>query len=316
MEAALNTSLRYHIAYEDYGIQVEHMDDGFACVTLAWGEDVTEVTIPENIEKINHNVFEGWNKLKSVTLPTTVHRIESAAFQDCTALENINLENVMFIYEAAFKNCSSLKEVALSDNLDTIGEGAFENCSDLNLFLPDHIRTIGFGSFKGLGNFAVSFRADTDTMNAAMQTALNYDIWYDTYHLWVQNMDSGKYAGFAVLVNSFVRTSEGKAKPTSITIPEGIEYIALEACANNDQQYSNVKTVKLPSTLGRLDDGAFRDCTGLESINLDQVHSIGDSAFANCVSLTEVPLAGGVASIGPNTFSGCTGLTLRVAAGS
>ena len=301
---------------------------GINASSFAGNKKMQTLNIQADLWYIGYNAFENCTALKSITVPASVSTIFPSAFAGCTALQEADLSGctrLESIGENAFANCTSLKDVLFPDGLNTIGESAFENCSSLETFLPDNISSIGFSAFKGTKDFAVSFNAGTPTMAAAMQTALNYDIFYDTYHLWVQNQDSGKYEGYAVLVNSFVRTSEGIAKPTKIVIPEGIEVIAVEACAGNDQQYSNVKTIQLPSTVGILDQGAFRDCTGLESINLDHVTVIGDSAFANCSSLKELTLQGstgtitmhgGFEGIGPNAFSGCTGLTLRVPAGS
>jgi len=60
----------------------------------------------------------------------------------------------------------------------------------------------------------------------------------------------------------------------------------------------------------RIEEGAFRGCSGLTSITIpNSVTSIGDEAFRECSSLTSVTIPNSVTSIGDEAFSGCSGLT-------
>ena len=57
---------------------------------------------------------------------------------------------------------------------------------------------------------------------------------------------------------------------------------------------SNVTSLVLPDTLRRIDANAFKNCVYLESIYIPaQVSSIGDAAFENTASLTEIIIAEG-----------------------
>ena len=57
-------------------------------------------------------------------------------------------------------------------------------------------------------------------------------------------------------------------------------------------------------------DDAFRDCTSLQSIQIDAgtVRTIGDSAFRDCTSLRSVHLPDDLQSIGVEAFDGCSSL--------
>ncbi len=59
-----------------------------------------------------------------------------------------------------------------------------------------------------------------------------------------------------------------------------------------------------------IDQGAFRDCTGLTSVIIsNSVTSIGASAFSGCTGLTSVTIPNSVTSIGVYAFCDCSSLT-------
>ena len=66
-------------------------------------------------------------------------------------------------------------------------------------------------------------------------------------------------------------------------------------------------TLKDPTTIG---NGAFYNCTSLTNINIpNSVTTIGNYAFYGCSGLTNVTIGNGVTSIGERAFQDCTGLT-------
>ncbi len=57
-------------------------------------------------------------------------------------------------------------------------------------------------------------------------------------------------------------------------------------------------------------DGAFKNCTSLENINLPgNLVNIGMKAFAYCTSLTSLQIPDGTQTIDQGAFASCTGLT-------
>ena len=73
---------------------------------------------------------------------------------------------------------------------------------------------------------------------------------------------------------------------------------------------SYIKYVSLPDGITSIGDWAFRDCSGLTSIEIpNRVTSIGSDAFDGCSGLTSVTIGNRVTSIGNTAFSYCTGLT-------
>ena len=73
---------------------------------------------------------------------------------------------------------------------------------------------------------------------------------------------------------------------------------------------SYIKYVSLPDGITSIGEWAFRDCSGLTSIEIpNRVTSIGSDAFDGCSGLTSVTIGNRVTSIGNTAFSYCTGLT-------
>ena len=66
----------------------------------------------------------------------------------------------------------------------------------------------------------------------------------------------------------------------------------------------------VPSGVTSIGDYAFKDCSGLTSIEIpSSVTSIGNSAFSWCAGLTSIEIPSSVTSIEDGAFSGCSGLT-------
>ena len=66
----------------------------------------------------------------------------------------------------------------------------------------------------------------------------------------------------------------------------------------------------IPDSVTSIGDSAFADCSSLTSVTIpDSVTSIGYSAFENCSKLTSIVIPDSVTSIGEDAFSYCSRLT-------
>lgn len=149
-------------------------------------ENLTQVTIGENVKEIGENAFGYCNCLKEFTvdssnplytddegilfdkgktrlirypsalssslyrLPETVREIAPYAFSDCKSIEQVIFNDALTVIgDYAFSSCSSLSEAELPYGTLKIGDGAFSYCSSLlNVYLTDTVNTIGSYAFN------------------------------------------------------------------------------------------------------------------------------------------------------------------------
>ena len=98
---------------------------------------------------------------------------------------------------------------------------------------------------------------------------------------------------------------------TEIIIPEGYKTISMKMSVVGDYlgaTKDKLEKITLPSTLETMDFN-FKNCTNLKEIKIPRgVKKLQDSMFEGCLSLKYVYLENGLESIGMNAFSGCVSL--------
>ena len=73
---------------------------------------------------------------------------------------------------------------------------------------------------------------------------------------------------------------------------------------------SSIICIVIDNVVTSIGNGAFSNCVSLTNMTIpDSVTSIGNNAFHNCTSLTSVTIGNNVTSIGSYAFFGCYGLT-------
>ena len=106
----------------------------------------------KGVERIGHNAFGDFKKLKSVKFPKTLKQIDAYAFCD-TQIRNLQLpDNVRVIGDDAFEAdmiSGNMKTIKLSAKLKTIGKWAFSGQKFTELTIPSNVEKIGSHAFSG-----------------------------------------------------------------------------------------------------------------------------------------------------------------------
>lgn len=271
-----------------------------------------ELTLPGSLKHVGEKVFGGSNieivhveegitelapvmfadcPLTQVDLPNTLTTIQDAAFYNCTKLKEITLPNsVTKLGEGVFQGCSSLSQVRLSENLKTLPASTFDGCKALTEFDFAGITEIGSEAFQNTG---IQILDLPTTVKMLGESAFAHSALQEIWSLGgVETLPTDVFA---------------YAQIQSFDIPQGL-YIAPGAF-----EYSALQKVATGIDVTEINDGAFRNCRKLTSVELNEdVTRIGDNAFRACTALTSIDFPESLVSIGDYAFytSGLTSLVV------
>lgn len=106
--------------------------DGTRLIKYAGGSEATAYTVPDGTVIIEGNAFESAKHLTEVTLPDSVEEIQHQAFLYCEGLKTLSLGNgLKIIGGAAFGYCKSLTEVTIPDSVEQVNYFTFSFCEKL-----------------------------------------------------------------------------------------------------------------------------------------------------------------------------------------
>lgn len=255
-----------------------------------------------NVTCIGELAFYNCINLTSVTIPNSVTRIDMAAFQGCSGLTSVTIpHSVTYIGWGAFSGCS-LTSVTIPIGVTYIGP-AFDYCQALASIEVES------------GNQHYDSR---NGCNAIIETASNTLIAGCKNTMIPSDITSISYCAFSgcrgltsVDIPKGVTTIKQQAFAhcdglTSVTIPGGVKSIedyAFQGC-------SGLTSVNIENGVKSVGTAVFKDCISLTSVTIpSSLTCLGDNMFENCISLTSMSIPNTVTDVGWSTFSGCSGLT-------
>lgn len=110
---------------------------------------ITELILPDTIEKLRRSHFSHFPYLKTIKLGNGITEIPSRCFYDCKNLKNITFGNKLKkIGEAAFQDCTRLCHLDLPNSLEEINPFAFLNSGVVKVRIPENVRIIRTQAFN------------------------------------------------------------------------------------------------------------------------------------------------------------------------
>lgn len=105
--------------------------------------------IPEGVEEISDNAFDGCKNIESFILPKTVKSIGSSAFSNCN-MSSISLpEDLSYVGSMVFSDCEQLESLVIPENVEDIPMMFAAFCDKLSyLYLPANVKKIGLSAFS------------------------------------------------------------------------------------------------------------------------------------------------------------------------
>lgn len=252
---------------------------------------LTEVSIPSSVKKIGQKVFSSCQRLKEIHFPDNITEIPNGVVAKCKMIQRIELpESVISIGNEAFSG-TSISRIALPPQLRVVGSSAFAWCSSLrSVALSSTLTEVGDGAFANCEELKeIVFPQSVVHIGP-------YAFWECT-SLKAVSLPSG----IAVLDEGVF----GKCRSLS-DVEVASETISFEKWAFWD--CNQLKSIRY-KRVKKIGEGAFKNCTKLESITLTKgLTSIGKEAFSGCGRIEEIHLCSGVRTIGAHAFENCKSL--------
>lgn len=110
-----------------------------------FSENLTELILPETLEKIEPDGIRGCSGLTQIKLPSSLKTLEANAFMACSKLKSIEIpEGVTEIPFGAFWSCYELAKVKLPSTITLIDSYAFAACYPLTeINFPEGLLKMG-----------------------------------------------------------------------------------------------------------------------------------------------------------------------------
>ena len=109
------------------------------------------VSVPNTVEVIAQEAFEGNDNIELVVLPNSVKRIEAYSFWGCDNLDTVVLgKGLTEVSDYAFAGCKGLEQMTIPSNVTSIGIQAFGDCVNLkDISIPTETSSIHESAFDG-----------------------------------------------------------------------------------------------------------------------------------------------------------------------
>lgn len=283
----------------------------YQCLSL------TSITIPDSVTIVDLFAFAYCRNVKTIKLSNNLETISSNCFSECNNIESIIIpDSVKTIKSKAFLNCYKLSEIYFSKNITSFSTRAFDYYDDNAT--GSRLKNIYFnGDLKDWINFVNNNTSNLQTSFITKTIAKTLENIYflkgNEYEL-VSMISITKDACLAIPEECFARFPNLK----TVIISDGISEIGMNAfseCKNlvsvEVHRYDTVSG----SGLKIIGDGAFYKCDLLETFKItslvDDLETIGYSAFSDCSALTTVSLPNSITTINGYAFNNCPNLKIN-----
>ena len=205
--------------------------------------------IPEKVEKIRSNAFEGCEYLTDINMPSSVEEIGARAFSGCKSLEYINIpSSLKNIGSLAFYNCIGLKYLEIPSSVGKIEYAAFSQCENLDIVIDNYKENVDSD------NSFVGCRSVVYSKDPTLKESKVYDL-------------SETPLKFKISSNSSVKVIADNSY-------KGLSIIEIPAKIRIDNKVYEVT---------KIETNAFLGCDNLSRVYIpSSVISIGTSAFSGC----------------------------------
>lgn len=271
----------------------------------------TEVVIPDAlggkpVKEIGANTFAFSPDVTSITIPASVTKIEDPSFSSLTKLSSIKVaegnvgfvavDNVLFHKKMKTVYCYPQGKTGdtyvLPDTITTIGAKAFYQSRLKEITFPEKVTKVLAGAFQGSKQLTTVHYSEKLSQIYESAFADCVSLKQVVFPESLTSIAAGSFAGCVSL--------------TEIVVPARVSVLdagAFDGCK------ALTKADILTSSVQRISSNTFRGCEKLTAVTYAaEILGVGDEAFKGCASLQELRLTDAVATIGRSAFEGCVAL--------
>ncbi len=218
---------------------------------------LTSLVIPNSVTYIEHHAFQQ-SGLTSIIIPSSVTTIKNCVFADCKKLSSVTIPNsVTSIWDQAFFYCTSLTTLSIPNSVSSIYSKAFYGCSALKtITIGSNVSLIQGNVFEGCKELTDVYCYAENVPNTNADAFKDSYIEYATLHVPATSINDYKTAGPWKNFKEIVAIGDGQidqcAKPTiayengEITFgceTEGVEYVSEIKAADAKKYYEGKITL-------------------------------------------------------------------------
>lgn len=301
---------------------------------------ITDITIPDSVTKIDKWAFMECESLTSVEMSNSVTNIGDFAFGLCPILETITLSKGLVSFGTdVFHRCYNIKELVIPEGVKEIGYRAIYWCTSLTeITIPSTVVYMGEESFHNCESLTkVNYLGTIDSWIQIEHEGYDSNPLDNGATLYI-NGEIVAEANITTATKISSYAFSGCSELTSLTIGKSVQSIEENAFANCDnlksiyvdslETWANInfanadanplskgvdlyvdgKLVEgelvIPKTIEEVKAYAFYSYDKVDSIIIeDGVKVIGNSAFFEIRSLTNVTIPTSIESISGSAFS-------------
>jgi len=295
-----------------------------------------KVSFPESLVNIYGNTFDSCSKLDNVKIPNNLTYIDGYVFSNCSSLKNVSIgSSCKSVSTTAFLNSYSIDKITVAednknftsvdgvlynndkttlvlypknragefvvpDTVTSIADYAFDNAPKLTkVTIGENVKSVGTGAFRNCNSLETVIFKDSDTVQ---KTIGDYAFNNCPALTEVDFGNAVKSIGnYAFMVDKLLESIEF---PDSL---ESIGYCAFSCYRGGTYSTyvaSNLKSVKFGSGLKTIGNYAFYGNRSLETVQFsgENLTSIGEDAFRDCIALSELNITGNGLVIDSNAF--------------